>query len=79
MTLIGISIASLMMGVRYAFTLSPRMMLLTRYNYSVIALYHGNKVVPVVMVFLFLAMVGVNAWLLTAGERELTCSLNSGN
>jgi len=50
MTLIGIAIASLMMGLR------------------VIALYHGNQVVPVVMMFLFSAMVGVNAWLLTAGE-----------
>ena len=40
-------------------------------NHRVKAVYHGNPIVPVVMIFLFLVMVGVNAWLLTTGEREL--------
>jgi len=49
MTLIGISIASLMMGVR------------------VTAIYHKNRAVLALISSIFVAMVAVNAWLLSSG------------
>ena len=46
-------------------------------DHRVIALFHKNRIIPVVMIFLFLVMVSVNAWLLTAGERELISFTNT--
>lgn len=68
MTLIGISIASLIMGVRYGNRAFPNVY--SSQLCSVTAIYHGNRIVPAVLAVLFLSMVGVNAWLLTSGEGE---------
>ena len=68
MTLIGISIASLIMGVRYGNRAFPDFY--SSQLCSVTAIYQGNRIVPVVLAVLFLSMVSVNAWLLTSGERE---------
>lgn len=39
-------------------------------GYRVTAIYPGNRVVLALLSFVFLTMVGVNAWLVSSGIRE---------